>query len=176
MAIEKQDLAIARHLTIWCYSPVATRIQRYPSAGNLGKGRRCTVQYGQMDTELPMMLVVTALALGFVSYLLHMQLGSLGVPARRVAALLIELWVSFGLIVTLFVLASTLIGPVARERALTTELQGWWQRVQVLPSAQQWLLLAMLVAALAILGHFLWILSDTRRQYEARREEMEDEE
>jgi hypothetical protein len=120
-----------------------------------------------MGNDVVLILVVTALALGFISHLIRLQLGSLGVPSRRIVALQLELWASFALILLLFILAGSLIGTVAQEQVFIGELQGWWLRIRGLPAPQQGLLLGMLLTALAILWHFMWVLSDTRRQYEA---------
>lgn len=118
-----------------------------------------------MSDELPLMLIVTLLALAFVSWLLRIQLGSLGVPDRRILLLLIELWLSFSLIIALFVYAGAIIGPITRQLRVSDEYQRWWGQIHALNGHQQGLLLVLLALALVILLHFIWTLGNTRRQY-----------
>jgi hypothetical protein len=108
------------------------------------------------------MLVLTAVALLFVSLLLYIRLGSAGVPTGRVAAMLVELWLTFAAIVGLFAMASRTLGAVPRS-TVPGEWGAGWAQVRALPPGQQVLLLVLLLAAVGLLGHLFWSMNHLTR-------------
>lgn len=110
-----------------------------------------------MTDDLVLVLILSALALGFASLLVYIRLRSLGLTGRRILGLLAELWLSFAAIITLFSLTRQLLGEAPRT-GLFSELAYLLERVQTLPPAQQWLLLGALVVAIGLFAHLLWSL------------------
>ena len=105
-------------------------------------------------SSVPVVLLLTVLALGYVSLLLYYRLASQGWPMRRVYGVIAEVWLVFALIVGAFWLTTLLI-PAAPAVSLAAEFAARLRVIGSLPLAQQALLIGLFVAALASLIHLL---------------------
>lgn len=114
--------------------------------------------------DLPVMIVLTALALLFVSYILYIDLRSRGISLQRSWRLLAELWVAFICSGAIFAAGSYMLGNVRRRNDITAETIQRVAQFRDLSVMQQGLLLLGLLAAIALLVHFLWSLSQLRQQ------------
>lgn len=110
-----------------------------------------------MTDSLPVMIIFLALGLGLVSVLLYVSLGSRGVARSRIIRIIIEVWLSFALVVGAFALINLLLGPTART-GVANELLGRIARIRELAPRQQMLIVGMFAIALAIFIHLIWAL------------------
>ncbi|HEY3379030.1 MAG TPA: hypothetical protein VGL77_16225 [Armatimonadota bacterium] len=104
--------------------------------------------------NLAVFLALMAVALGFVSVLLYISLGSRRVPTAKIVRLLIELWGTFALLAVLFALLSAFLGaPPAGSLAeeLAVRLAHW----RDLSSTQQAILVGGLLLAIVLFVHLI---------------------
>ncbi len=110
------------------------------------------------------MVVLTAVALAYVSLLTYIRLSSQGIARRRVVRLLVELWLDFALIISAFVLVSAFVGPVSRGKSVADELAARLARVHVLSAGKQVLIVGLFVLAVLVFVHFIWSLRAIERR------------
>ncbi len=96
------------------------------------------------------MLGVTAVALLLVSYLLYLRLGSEGASPRRLRWTIAELWVTFALIATAFVVARHLLGA--------GELLELLSHARALPLPEQVAIYGLLLIGVLLFVHLLLTL------------------
>ncbi|MHB0938333.1 MAG: hypothetical protein ACYDCO_11850 [Armatimonadota bacterium] len=113
-------------------------------------------------SDLIVLLILTAFVLGYVSLLLFIRLGSLGVARGRIIGIVIELWLTFALIIGVFALMQQFIGPVP-EIGFPGEFQVLIQRLSRLPSWQRLLIFGGFIAALVLFVHWLWSFNAVQR-------------
>jgi hypothetical protein len=113
-------------------------------------------------TELFPFLALVALALLFVSALLYIRMGSLGVSRAVITRVLIELWGTFALVTVLFASMTRLVPPI-RRGSVAEEVFDQFARVGGLPFLQQALLILGFAAAFALFVHLLWTLRSVQR-------------
>jgi Na+/melibiose symporter-like transporter len=106
-------------------------------------------------SDLVVLLILVAVVLAYVSVLLYINLGSQGVALPRVIRLLVELWLTFALIIGVLAVVTGSLGPtpagsIAAE--LAARLSHWRQ----LSSGQQAMILGGVVLALVLFAHFIW--------------------
>ncbi len=133
------------------------------AAPDLGNARPGTVQYRRMN-DLVLLLILVSLALIYVSVLLAIRLGSLGVPRRVVRQLIIEVWLTFALIIGVMALARAQLGHIARAPNLGQEMLLVFRRWNSLPAGPRLLLLGGLVLALILFAHLIWSLRSLPRE------------
>jgi len=106
-------------------------------------------------------LIAVLAALGLLSAMIVARLGAAGLPARRIALTIIELWAVFAVWAAVFQSVSRTIGlPVGRGQG--EELRDLVSRLAALPArARLWPMLG-LAASLALLGHLVWSLREGR--------------
>jgi len=110
-----------------------------------------------MASQLLVMIGITAFALGYISLLLYIHLDSQQTPRKHITGILIELWVIFALIFTIFTLTSQQLGTVSQS-SIANELAGQLAHFRALPAGRQMLCGAALLLALGLFAHLFWSL------------------
>lgn len=114
--------------------------------------------------QLPVMLLLSALALLFISFLLNIDLRSRGVSAVKSWKLLAELWIAFICSGAIFAASNAMLGEVRRKNDITAETFQRIAQISDLTILQQGLILLGVLVSIALLVHFLWSLSKLRQQ------------
>lgn len=108
-------------------------------------------------SDLPVLIILVAMALALVSFLLYVNLGSQGIPPRRIVVLLVELWLTFAVIIATFAYISNLLGPVPAG-SIADELVMRLSRWRELSTVQQATILGGGVLVLVLFIHVIWSL------------------
>lgn len=114
-------------------------------------------------SDLIVMLVLTAFVLGYISLLLFIRLGSLGVSRGQIIGIVIEVWLTFAVIIGMFILLQRFLGPVPRTgvpRELFTQLD----QLNRLPIGQRLLIYGGFIVAIALFVHLLWSFRAAQRE------------
>ncbi|MHB9132195.1 MAG: hypothetical protein ACYDBB_14060 [Armatimonadota bacterium] len=105
----------------------------------------------------PVILVLVALVLAFVSFLLTIRLRSEGASPGRTWRVLIELWVTFALIIGIFSLVNALIAPTGNQ-SIGGDFLARLARARSLSTGLQVLIYGGLVLALAMFVRLMLVL------------------
>jgi len=114
-------------------------------------------------SDFVVLLILMALALAYVSLLLFIHLGSLGINRGRVIGIVIEVWLTFALIIGVFSLLQYFIGPVPQS-TVAGEMAALFARLGRLPVWQRLFIYGGLAAAVALFAHLLWMLRAAQRE------------
>ena len=114
-------------------------------------------------SDLIVVLVLTAFVLGYVSLLLFIRLGSLGVGHGRILGIIIEVWLTFAVVIGMFILLQRFLAPVP-STGFPGELFAQIEQVNRLPIRQRLLIYGGLIVAAALLVHLLWSLRNAQRE------------
>lgn len=109
-------------------------------------------------SDLIVVLALTAFLLGYISLLLFIRLKSLGVSRGKILALIIEVWLTFAVIIGLFILLQRLLGQAPGDFFAQIE------QMNRLPVRQRLLVYGGLIAAVALFVHLLWSLRNAQRE------------
>lgn len=113
--------------------------------------------------DVVVFLILVALVLGYISVLLNIRLGSLGVDRRRVIGIIVELWLTFVLIVIVFMISQQFVGPVGRT-SLAQELTELYAHARQLPLWQRLVVYGGPVAAVLLFIHLLFSLRAVQQE------------
>jgi len=113
--------------------------------------------------DLIVLLILVAFVLAYVSLLLVIRLGSLGVGRGRIIGIVIEVWLTFAVIIGVFILLQQLIGPVP-ESGFPGEIAAQLARLQRLPLGQRLLIYGGVIAAVVLFAHVLWSFRAAQRE------------
>ena len=108
-------------------------------------------------SDLPLLIILVAMALTFVSFLLYVNLGSQGIPSRRIVVLLAELWLTFAVIIATFAYISNILGP-APAGSIADELAVRLSRWRELSTMQQTTILVGGALVVILFVHIIWSL------------------
>jgi len=113
--------------------------------------------------DLFVLLVLTAFVLGYISLLLFIRLGSLGVSRRQIIGIVIEVWLTFAVIIGIFALLQQFLGAVPRT-GVSGELFTQLQQLNRLPLQQRLLIYGGFIVAIALFAHLLWSFRAAQRE------------
>jgi len=113
-------------------------------------------------SDLIVLFILVAFVLAYVSMLLVIRLGSLGVSSGQIAGIVSEVWITFALIIGVFVLLRQFIG-LAPQSGFPGELIRQFALLNRLPVWQRLLIYGGLAAAVALFVHFLWLFRALQR-------------
>jgi hypothetical protein len=114
-------------------------------------------------SDLVVMMILVAFVLAYVSLLLVVRLGSLGVSRGQIVGIVIEVWLTFALIIGVFALLQQFIGPVPQS-GFPGEIVAQLAQLNRLPGWQRLLIYGGLVAAVILFAHFLWSFRAAQRE------------
>lgn len=108
-----------------------------------------------MSSDLLVLMIIVGVVLVYVSVLMFINLTSQGVPTRRVYGVLVELWITFLLIIAILAYITATLGPVP-SGSLAKELQNRLAHWNQLTGVQQGVILVGTLLALLLFAHVFW--------------------
>ena len=84
----------------------------------------------------------------------------------QIVRVILELWLTFAVIIGIFALISRRVGPVTGDSP-ASQLAAEWARVHTLPALQRGEIYVGLLLAIAVFVHFLWSWQVLQREIAA---------
>lgn len=126
-----------------------------------------------MSSDFWLFIILVSIALGYVSVLLFVYLTAQGVTVSRVTRLIIELWVTFVLII-IVLLVSTSALDTPQSGSLASELLTQLSRWRSMSLAQRGIAITGLLVAILLFVHIIWSIRSAQQHASRKAHPPED--